>query len=88
MITIVTGSMCPYCSMAKDLITSLWFEYEEKVAEIWTSELMEIVQKTGLMTVPQIFNWEISKENLLWGYSDIEALHNDGKLLELLKKSS
>ena len=87
-IKIVTSSICPYCTMAKDLISSLWFEYEEVVVEMWTSELMDIVQKTGMMTVPQIFIWEVSKENLLWGYTDIEALHNEGKLVDLFKKAS
>lgn len=88
MIKIVTSSICPYCSMAKDLISSLWFEYEEVMVEMWSPRLMEIVQKTGMMTVPQIFVWEVSKDNLLWGYSDIQALHDEWKLIELLKKAS
>jgi len=88
MITIVTSSTCPYCTAAKTLITSLGFDYKEKIIELWSDELMEIVRKTGLMTVPQIFAWEISKENLLWWYSDIDRLNNEWKLVEILKKAS
>lgn len=88
MINIVTSSSCPYCSMAKNLITSLWFKYNEKVLEMGSPELMTIVRSTGLMTVPQIFAWEISKEKLLGWYSEIEALHNEWKLEEILKKAS
>jgi len=87
MITIVTSSTCPYCSAAKDLITSLWFKYKEKIIELWSDELMEIVRKTGLMTVPQVFAWDISKENLLWGFSDIDTLNNEWKLVDILKNA-
>jgi glutaredoxin len=38
-----------------------------------------------MRTVPQIFHGEIKSENLLWGYSDVKALHDQWKLLELLK---
>jgi len=87
MITIVTSTTCPYCTAAKSLITSLGFEYKEKIIELWSDELMEIVRKTWLMTVPQIFAWEISKENLLWGFSDIESLNNEWKLEDVLKNA-
>jgi glutaredoxin len=46
---------------------------------------MEIVQVSGMRTVPQIFNGEVTSENLLWGYSDVKSLHDQWKLLELLK---
>jgi glutaredoxin len=80
MITIVSSSSCPYCEMAKQLITEMWFEYEEKHVSMWSPELMEIVQTTWLMTVPQIFAGEISRKNLLWWYDDIRKLHDNGKL--------
>ncbi len=84
MITIVSSSICPYCSMAKQLITQLWFEYTEKTVEMWSPELMEVVQITWLMSVPQIFAWEISKENLLGGYDDINKLNKEWKLTDIL----
>jgi len=87
MITIVSSSVCPYCAMAKQLITDLGFEYNEKKVEMWSPELMEIVQQTGLMTVPQIFAWDVSKDNLLGGYSEINDLHNQGKLVDIFNKA-
>jgi len=88
MITVVSSSVCPYCTMAKELITSLWFEYEEVLVEFWSDELNEIIQKTWMMTVPQVFAWKISKENLLGWYTDILDLQNEDKLVEILKKAS
>ena len=76
--------MCPYCQMAKQLLSDLWATYEEKIVEMWSDELMEIVRTTGMMTVPQIFNWDISKENLLGGYSEIAELHKQGKLESII----
>ena len=85
MIKIVTKDNCPYCDMVKTLISSLWFEYEEIDISSDLEKLREIVEITWMMTVPQIFRDELSKELLLWGYSDIEKLNTEWKLLELLK---
>ncbi len=88
MITIVSSDMCPFCMRAKQLISDLGFKYEEIKVTMWSPELREIIQKSGLMSVPQIFAWEISQDNLLWGFDDINALHNEGKLVDIFKKVS
>ncbi len=81
MIKIITSDICPYCDMAKTLLDSLWVEYE-KIDITWHSEkLVEIAEQTGMRTVPQIFNWEVSRDNLLWGYDDIKALHDKWELV-------
>ncbi len=87
MITIVTSENCPYCSAAKDLINSLWFEYKEKVVDLWSDDLRSIVQTTWMMTVPQVFVWDISRDNLLGWYTDIKALNDEWKLVSMLEKS-
>lgn len=86
MITIVSSDVCPYCIMAKQLITDLGGEYAEIKVAMWSAELMEIVQITWQMTVPQIFDWEILKENLLGGYSEIQKLHQDWKFIDIITK--
>ena len=43
--------------------------------------LMEIVQKTRMRTVPQIF----IGDTFLGGYTDVAALHAEGKLLPMLE---
>lgn len=85
MINIVSSDNCPYCVAAKQLLDSLGYEYSEKKIEIWSSELWEIIQITGMMTVPQIFSGEISRENLIWGYTELTQLQADWKLEEILK---
>lgn len=85
MITIVSNDFCPYCRAAKQLLDSLGYEYVEKKVEMWSSELWEVIQVTGMMTVPQIFSGEISRENLIGGYTEITQLQADWKLEEKLK---
>jgi glutaredoxin len=84
MITIVSSENCPYCDMAKNLLSSLWYEYKTIDITNDGDKLREIVWTTWMMTVPQIFSWEVSKENLLWGFSEINALNNEWKLKEIL----
>lgn len=84
MVTVVSSDVCPYCHAAKSLLDSLGIEYTEVTVNLWGDDLRAIIEKTGMMTVPQIFNGEIAKENLLGGYTDIAKLHEEGKLLELL----
>lgn len=85
MITIVSNDFCPYCTAAKQLLDSLGYEYVEKKVEMWSSELWEVIQTTGMMTVPQIFSGEISRENLIWGFTELTQLQADGKLEYTLK---
>ncbi len=85
MIQIFTKDYCPYCVLAKELFISLWVDYQEIDVTNDSAKLMEIVQISGMRTVPQIFNGEIKSENLLWGYSDVKTLHDQWKLIELIK---
>lgn len=87
MITIITKDYCPYCIMAKNLILSLWFEYTEVDVTDNVEKLREIVSISRMMTVPQIFVWEIKFENLLWWYSDIAKLNENGELVGKLQKN-
>lgn len=81
MIIIYTKDYCPYCKQAKALLDSLNVEYKDIDVTHDQEKLMEISQKSGLMTVPQIF----VDDKCLGGYSDIAKLNEEGKLLELLK---
>jgi len=44
---------------------------------------MELVQIWGMRTLPQIFVWEITKENLIWWYSDIKKLNDEGTIEDI-----
>jgi glutaredoxin 3 len=73
MIKIVSKNICPYCVMAKELISSLWFDYEEIDVSDGPDKLREIIQISMMMTVPQIYDSEIKK------------LHDEWKLVDILK---
>jgi glutaredoxin 3 len=81
MITVYTKNYCPYCVKAKGLLNSLDVQFEE-IDITSTPELIdELSAKSGLKTVPQIF----VDDKCLGGYSDIEALQVEGKLMDALK---
>jgi len=85
MIKIFSKDSCSYCDLAKNLITSLWFEYEVIDVSNDFEKMNEIISISWMMTVPQIFKNEITKEDLIWGYLDILKLNEEWKLIELLK---
>lgn len=71
MITIFSKSYCPYCSAAKHFLDSIGQEYTEIDLEHDPLKMREIVQISGMMTVPQIFQGEIRAENCIGGYTDM-----------------
>lgn len=84
MITIFTKDYCPYCMLAKELLWALWYGYKEIDLSDDHEKLMELVQISGMRTLPQIFFWEITRENLLWWYSDIKKLNDEGTIEDKL----
>ena len=54
-LTIYTKDYCPYCIMAKNLFTSLGIEYEEIDITKNPEIIVDLVKKSGMRTVPQIF---------------------------------
>lgn len=80
MITVYTKDYCPYCVLAKNLLNNLGTEYQEIDVTNSPEILQEIMKKSHMRTVPQIF----VDDNCLGGYSDINTLHKEWKLEELL----
>ena len=80
MLTLYTKDYCPYCTKAKNLLSSIGASFEEIDITETPEIIMELAKKSKMRTVPQIFLDDIS----LGGYSDIEALHRAGKLKEIL----
>ncbi len=56
---------CPYCDMAKQLLKNKGIEFEEQVID--RSQVKELMKKTKMMTVPQIF----IDDELIGGYDDL-----------------
>lgn len=82
MITIVTKSYCPFCTSAKQFLESIGRDY----TEIEVSNDQETYEKyqeiSGMRTVPQIFNGEASKENLIGWFDEMMTKFKAGELFK------
>lgn len=77
-ITLYSKDNCSYCILAKNLLTSIGATYEEIDITATPGLIMELVKKSWMRTVPQIFIWD----ECIGGYMDIAALHNNWMLIE------
>jgi glutaredoxin 3 len=79
-VTVYTKQNCPFCVRAKRLLDRKGVRYEEVSVEGKDDLRTWLVEKSGQMTVPQIFVGERS----LGGFSDIDALDRAGELDPIL----
>lgn len=79
-IIIYSRSICPYCDMAKNLLSSKGYEYEEKNAEEYSEEFIENAQKYGHMTVPMIF----IGDEFVGGFDQLHLLNTNNRLDEMI----
>ncbi len=80
-VTVYTKQNCPFCVRAKRLLDRKGISYEEISVEGKDELRTWLVEKTGQLTVPQIFAGERS----LGGFSDLSALDGEGKLDPILR---
>lgn len=80
-VVIYSKSYCPYCVRAKDLFTRKGVAFEEIFLDDRPEEYAALKERTGMMTVPQIF----INDQLIGGFTDLAALDNAKKLDDLLK---
>ncbi|TXL65647.1 glutaredoxin family protein [Cerasibacillus terrae] len=52
-VTVYTTNTCPYCTMVKNFLDDKNISYKEVNVEKSPEKMMEIMQKTGQMGVPQ-----------------------------------
>lgn len=74
-ITIYTSRYCAYCSAAKHLLESRDYEFDEINMEGDQELMLQIMQKSGQRTVPQIFVGEKS----IGGYQELLASTASGE---------
>ena len=80
-VEIYTKDYCPYCHRAKDLLDSLEVWYTNYDVTNDSEKQAEMIERSeGRKTVPQVF---INGKGY-GGFDDINALHKEGKLTELL----
>ncbi len=78
-VKVYTTDYCPYCDAAKALLEKKQIAYEEiDVSD--PIKKVELKQRTGWRTVPQIF----IEEKMIGGYQELAALEHSGELEEML----
>ncbi|MEM1401380.1 MAG: glutaredoxin 3 [Pseudomonadota bacterium] len=84
-VVIYSTPICPYCLMAKRLLTSKGVEFEDISLYTNPDRRAEMMEKSGgRHTVPQIFIGETH----IGGNDDLQALERAGKLDPLLEGQS
>lgn len=79
-ITVYTTNACPYCVRAKALLDARGLAYEEINLGRDPETRVELAQKTGMMTFPQI----LVGEQLVGGFDELAAADQSGRLNELV----
>jgi glutaredoxin 3 len=81
-VLVYSTRICPYCMMAKRLLSSKGVPYEEVLVDVDGTRRGEMLQRSGgRRTVPQIFVGECH----VGGYDDLAALERAGQLDPLLQ---
>lgn len=80
-VIIYTKQNCPYCVMAKELLSARQVTFEEVRVDVDPVKLDEMIQASQRRTVPQIF----INNQPIGGYDDLAALAKSGTLDSLLK---
>jgi len=79
-VTIYSSSVCAYCLQAKRLLAQRGIEPREINVDADAALRIEMMQRTGRRTVPQIF----IGEHHVGGFDDLSALDRSGGLQTLL----
>lgn len=75
-ITIYSKTNCPYCTNAKNLISSLGLNFHEIDLTNEPEKLKKLVETTNHRTVPQIF----INSKFIGGYDSLLKIHQAGEL--------
>ncbi len=80
-IEIYVKQWCPYCAMAKQLLSEKGRNWNEIDIEAQPERRGEMIERSGRRTVPQIF----VGEQHVGGFDDLKALDDAGRLDSLLE---
>jgi glutaredoxin 3 len=79
-VTVYSTAFCPFCTMAKRLLTGRGIEFAEVRVDDDFEKRKWLIEATGQRTVPQIF---IGDESI-GGFQELAALDRSGGLGEKL----
>jgi glutaredoxin 3 len=80
-ITVYSGPGCPYCDRAKALLSKKGAKFQEINVRSDQSKLLEMMNKTGKKSIPQIF----IDDKHIGGCEELYTLDAQGGLDPLLK---
>ena len=80
-IKVYTSLRCSYCSAAKQLLTNHGYKYEEINMQDNEDLMIEIMQKSGQRTAPQIFVGDHS----VGGYQELLAAFSKNEFAQLVE---
>ena len=77
-IKIYSMAVCPYCVKAKNLLKQRGLTYEEEMIDDWADDQWdELVARTRMKTVPQIF----VDDQLIGGFQELADLDAESQLV-------
>jgi glutaredoxin 3 len=79
-VTVYTTEPCSFCARVKGLLKARGVEFVEVNLSKNPSGRMELAQRTGMMSFPQV----IVDGELLGGFSELQAAAESGRFDELL----
>ncbi len=79
-ITVYSTDPCAFCARAKALLKARGLEFEEINLARDPAGRIELAQRTGMMTFPQV----LVGERLIGGYTEVKRAADSGELDELL----
>lgn len=82
-ITVYTRRLCAYCTAAKQLLDTQGFDYEEINLDSDPDLALQVMQRSGQRTVPQIFVGEQS----VGGFQELYQKINSGEFATLLENN-
>ncbi len=75
-VVVYSKTVCPYCVRAKKLLEGKGVDFEEIMVDSDPDLFNELKQKSGMLTVPQIF----IDDQLIGGYTELAELESKGEL--------
>ena len=79
-VIVYSTTFCPFCVMAKRLLTSKDIDFEEKNLTGDYDALNDLKNRTNHRTVPQIF----INDKFIGGYEELAELNSTGELDKML----
>ena len=76
-IEVYSSHDCPWCVRAKALLQAKGLDYEEIDISWQTDRALEMVERSGQRTVPQIF----IDDEPIGGFTELAALNQSGRLV-------